>query len=65
MGITRAVANELAAAEKARKSTMSDAVQSLYQGKGGVDGKGSKETFLTRGTFTRVSLVPPTNFATY
>ncbi|CCO27907.1 Protein RTF2 homolog OS=Gallus gallus GN=RTFDC1 PE=2 SV=1 [Rhizoctonia solani AG-1 IB] len=53
MGITRAVANELAAAEKARKSTMSDAVQSLYQGKGGVDGKGSKETFLTRGTFTR------------
>ncbi|CAE6532073.1 unnamed protein product [Rhizoctonia solani] len=53
MGITRAVANELAAAEKARKATMSSAVQSLYQGKGGTDGKGSKETFLTRGTFTR------------
>ncbi|KAF8741337.1 hypothetical protein RHS02_03472, partial [Rhizoctonia solani] len=53
MGITRAIANELAAAEKARKATMSNAVQSLYQGKGGVDGKGSKETFLTRGTFTR------------
>ncbi|QRW05727.1 hypothetical protein RhiLY_04726 [Ceratobasidium sp. AG-Ba] len=53
MGITRAVANELAAAEKERKAKMSSAVQSLYQGKGGVDGKGSKETFLTRGTFTR------------
>ncbi|KAJ1310774.1 hypothetical protein OPQ81_009295 [Rhizoctonia solani] len=53
MGITRAIANELAAAEKARKATMSSAVQSLYQGKDGVNGKGSKETFLTRGTFTR------------
>lgn len=53
MGITRAVANELAAAEKARKAAMSAAVQSLYQGKDGVDGKGTKETFLTRGTFTR------------
>ncbi|KAG8697708.1 hypothetical protein FRC09_007687 [Ceratobasidium sp. 395] len=53
MGITRAVANELAAAEKARKATMSTAVQSLYRGKDGTDGKGSKETFLTRGTFTR------------
>jgi hypothetical protein len=56
MGITRAVANELVAAEKARKASMSTAVQSLYQGKNGVDGKGTKETFLTRGTFTRVSL---------
>ncbi|EUC65598.1 Rtf2 RING-finger protein [Rhizoctonia solani AG-3 Rhs1AP] len=56
MGITRAVANELAAAEKARKATMSSAVQSLYQGKDGVNGRGSKDTFLTRGTFTRVSL---------
>lgn len=55
MGITRAVANELAAAEKARKAAMSTAVQSLYQSKNGTDGKGSKETFLTRGTFTRVS----------
>lgn len=53
MGITRAVANELAAAEKERKAKMSSAVQSLYQSKGGVDGSGSKETFLTRGTFTR------------
>jgi len=53
MGITRAIANELAAAEKARKATMSSAVQSLYKGKNGMDGKGSKETFLTRGTFTR------------
>ncbi|CAE6451405.1 unnamed protein product [Rhizoctonia solani] len=53
MGITRAVANELAAAEKARKANMSNAVQSLYHGKNGADGKGSKETFLTRGTFTR------------
>lgn len=55
MGITRAVANELAAAEKARKAGMSAAVQSLYQGRKGADGKGERETFLTRGTFTRVS----------
>ncbi|KAB5592984.1 Protein RTF2 [Ceratobasidium theobromae] len=53
MGITRAVANELAAAEKARKAGMSAAVQSLYQGRKGADGKGERETFLTRGTFTR------------
>jgi len=54
MGITRAVANELAVAEKARKAAMSAAVQSLYKGKNeGMDGKGSRETFLTRGTFTR------------
>jgi hypothetical protein len=59
MGITRAVANELAAAEKARKGAMSAAVQSLYKGKDATDGKGSKETFLTRGTFTRVSAISP------
>lgn len=47
---SRAVTNSLAMEEKKRKSAMSDAVKSLYAPKGG---SGRKETFMTRGTFTR------------
>ena len=46
---SRAVVDSLALEEKRRKSGMSDAVKSLYASKGRV-----KETFMTRGTFTRV-----------
>jgi hypothetical protein len=49
---SRAVASSLAMEEAKRKSHMSDAVKSLYKPK---DGKARKETFMTMGTFTRVS----------
>ncbi|GJJ08035.1 hypothetical protein Clacol_002242 [Clathrus columnatus] len=45
---SKSVAEALALAEKTRKSTMSDAVKSLYAS----NGKQAKETFMTR-TFTR------------
>ena len=48
----RAVASSLAMEEAKRKAQMSDAVKSLYRPK---DGKARKETFMTMGTFTRVS----------
>jgi len=48
--MTRKLAESLAEEEKKRKSHMSAAVASLYQSK---DGKKTKETFLTMGTFTR------------
>lgn len=49
---SKAVASELAMEEAKRKATMTDALKSLY-------GEGQpkrKETFMTMGTFTRVSL---------
>ena len=49
---SRAVASSLAMEEAKRKAQMSDAVKSLYHPK---DGKVRKETFMTMGTFTRVS----------
>ncbi|ESK91294.1 hypothetical protein Moror_2839 [Moniliophthora roreri MCA 2997] len=45
---SRAVISSLAMEEAKRKANMSDAVKSLYG-----DGKEKKETFTTRGTFTR------------
>jgi len=48
---SRAVTSQLAMEEAKRKATMSDAVKSLYG-----DGTTKKETFMTMGTFTRVSL---------
>lgn len=48
---SRAVAQSLAQEEAKRKSNMSEAVRSLYESKN----KDKKETFMTRGTFTRVS----------
>ncbi|RDX51575.1 DUF602-domain-containing protein [Lentinus brumalis] len=50
---SRAVAQDLAKEEGKRKAAMSDAVKSLYASK---DGPKRKETFMTMGTFTRVSL---------
>ncbi|KIJ45047.1 hypothetical protein M422DRAFT_29903 [Sphaerobolus stellatus SS14] len=47
---SRVVANALVAEEQKRKALMSDAVKSLYAPK---DGTAKKETFMTRGTFTR------------
>jgi hypothetical protein len=47
---SRAVVSSLAVEEAKRKAKMSDAVKSLYG-----DGKERKETFMTMGTFTRVS----------
>jgi len=49
---SRAVASSLAMEEAKRKANMSEAVKSLYRPK---DGKPRKETFMTMGTFTRVS----------
>ena len=49
---SRAVTQELAKEEAKRKAAMSDAVKSLY---GPKDGSKKKETFMTMGTFTRVS----------
>lgn len=49
-GASRAVVNELAKGDVKRKAAMSDAVKSLYG-----DGSKRKETFMTMGTFTRVS----------
>jgi hypothetical protein len=49
-GASRAVVNELAKEEAKRKANMSAAVKSLYG-----DGSKRKETFMTMGTFTRVS----------
>ena len=52
--VNRKVAAELAEEEKKRKEKMSSAVASLYgDPKNGK--KSTKETFLTMGTFTRVS----------
>ena len=48
---SRAVTQELAKEEAKRKAAMSDAVKSLYTPKEGA----KKETFMTMGTFTRVS----------
>lgn len=50
--VARKVTEQLAEEEKKRKANMSDAVRSLYEPKGGVK---KKETFMTMGTFTRVS----------
>lgn len=47
---SRGVANSLAQEAAKRKANMSDAVKSLYEDKNGVK---RKETFMTRGTFTR------------
>lgn len=57
---SRAVASSLAMEEAKRRTNMSDAVKSLYESKD----KDKKETFMTRGTFTRVScsLPPHDNF---
>lgn len=52
-GRSRAVTSSLAMEEAKRKAHMSEAVKSLY---GPKDGKARKETFMTMGTFTRVSL---------
>lgn len=49
---SRAVASSLAMEEAKRKAGMSEAVRSLY---GPKDGVKRKETFMTMGTFTRVS----------
>lgn len=49
---SRAVASSLAEEEVKRKASMSEAVKSLY---GPKDGVKKKETFMTMGTFTRVS----------
>lgn len=49
---SKAVASELALEEARRKATMSDALKSLY----GEGQPKKKETFMTMGTFTRVSL---------
>ncbi|TDL22311.1 DUF602-domain-containing protein [Rickenella mellea] len=46
---SRAVVSSLALEEAKRKAGMSDAVKSLYESQN----KGRKETFMTRGTFTR------------
>ena len=51
-GTSRAVASELEREEAKRKATMSAAVKSLYG-----NGSTRKETFMTRGTFTRVCLL--------
>jgi hypothetical protein len=48
-----ALAAEIAKGEAKRKAGMSEAVKSLY---GNKDGPKRKETFMTMGTFTRVSL---------
>jgi len=50
MVTSRVVANALALEEQKRRSSMSDAVKSLYTPKDGVQ---KKETFMTKGTFTR------------
>ena len=49
---SRALTSSLVAEEVKRKANMSDAVKSLYRGKGDPP---RKETFTTMGTFTRVS----------
>lgn len=54
VAISRSVMDTLAEEETKRKARMTDTVKSLYESKNG--GK-VKETFMTRGTFTRVSLV--------
>lgn len=54
--MSRAVIDGLAIEEAKRKEGMSDAVKSLYESKN----QGRKETFMTRGTFTRVSFCSPT-----
>lgn len=53
---SRAVVSSLAMGDAKRKANMSDAVKSLYESKN----KNRKETFMTRGTFTRVcvSIIP-------
>jgi hypothetical protein len=51
--VTRKVTESLAEEESKRKGRMSDAVASLYGPKDG--SKKKKETFMTMGTFTRVS----------
>lgn len=50
---SRTVADALALEEKKRKAVMTDAVKSLYAPKNNVN-----ETFMTRGTFTRVRPIP-------
>lgn len=52
---SRAVASSLAVEEAKRKAGMSDAVKSLYEPK--FKDASKKETFMTRATFTRVSLI--------
>lgn len=52
---SRAVVSSLAMEEAKRKAGMSEAVKSIYEGR--KDGKKEKETFMTMGTFTRVSLL--------
>jgi hypothetical protein len=49
---SRSLADSLAAEEVKRRAGMSDAVKSLYRGKNDAP---RKETFMTMGTFTRVS----------
>ena len=51
---SRAVASSLAQEEAKRKANMSEAVRSLYEPKNGTK---KKETFMTRGTFTRVRVI--------
>lgn len=57
---SRAVAKGLAEEEAKRKANMSDAVKSLYAPNADV-----KETFMTRGTFNRVSLIALSPSTTY
>lgn len=56
---SRAVVSGLAMEEAKRKAGMSDAVKSLYSSE---DGPKRKETFMTMGTFTRVSTVLLSHF---
>lgn len=53
--VTKRVAESLAEEETKRKGKMSDAVASLYRPKDGTTKR--TETFMTRGTFTRVSFL--------
>ncbi|KAF8588520.1 DUF602-domain-containing protein [Ramaria rubella] len=57
---SRTVANALAMEEQKRKTGMSAAVKSLYTSKDGVQ---KKETFMTRGTFTRWMITSQLQYA--
>ena len=54
ISVTRKVTESLAEEELKRKGKMSDAIASLYAPKSGAN---KKETFMTMGTFTRVSVL--------
>lgn len=52
---SRAVVSSLAMEEAKRKAGMSDVVKSLYSTEESREGQKKRETFMTKGTFTRVS----------